>query len=141
MLGDELLPAALGRRGEVDVDEAVARRVQVGLEGEHRLLVGHVLVLGVKVVDELYPGQEASWRRVLGSRYRATTGSIRRVSGGTGFSFPQSFEKYFNIKDDPLKQCTTTFAFLCCGVCLCSVCITYSTWGTPAAINLLSGGQ
>ena len=61
VLWDELLPAALGGRGEVDVDEAVSRGVQVGLEGEHRLLVGHVLVLGVKVVDELDPGQEA-WR-------------------------------------------------------------------------------
>lgn len=59
VLRDELLPVALIRRGEVDVDEPVARRVQVGLEGEHRLLVGHVLVLGVEVVDELHPRQKS----------------------------------------------------------------------------------
>lgn len=58
VLRDELLPVALIRGGEVDVDEAVARRVQVGLEGEHRLLVGHVLILGVEVVDELHPRQK-----------------------------------------------------------------------------------
>lgn len=59
VLRDELLPPALIRESEVDVDEPVARRVQVGLEGEHRVLVGHVLVLGVKVVDELHPRQES----------------------------------------------------------------------------------
>lgn len=59
VLRDKLLPPALIRGSEVDVDEPVARRVQVGLEGEHRVLVGHVLVLGVKVVDELHPRQES----------------------------------------------------------------------------------
>lgn len=51
MLRDELFPLALSGRGKVDVDEAVTRGVQVGLECEQRALVGHVLVLGVKVVD------------------------------------------------------------------------------------------
>lgn len=51
MLRDELLPVALSWRGEVDVDQAVTRSVQVGFECEQRALVGHVLVLGVKVVD------------------------------------------------------------------------------------------
>lgn len=51
MLRDELFPVALIRRGEVDVDEAVTRGVQVGLEREQRALVGHVLVLSVEVVN------------------------------------------------------------------------------------------
>lgn len=59
VLRDELNPLTLSRGGEVDVDEPVARRVQVGLEGEDRVLVGHVLVLRVKVVDELHPRQKS----------------------------------------------------------------------------------
>lgn len=51
VLRDELFPVALIRRGKVDVDEAVTRGVQVGLEREQRALVRHVLVLGVEVVD------------------------------------------------------------------------------------------
>lgn len=51
VLRDELLPAALSRRGKVNVDEAVTRGVQVGLEREQRALIGHILVLGVKVID------------------------------------------------------------------------------------------
>ncbi len=51
VLRDELLPVALSWRGKVDVDQAVTRGVQVGLECEQRALVGDVLVLGVKVVD------------------------------------------------------------------------------------------
>lgn len=59
MLRDELLPVAWIRRSKVDVDEAITRRVQVGLEREHRVLVGDVFVLGVKVVDELHPRQKS----------------------------------------------------------------------------------
>ena len=62
MLRDELLPAALGGRGKVDVDEAITWGVQVRLEREQRVLVGHVLVLGVKVVDQLHPRQK-SWNK------------------------------------------------------------------------------
>lgn len=51
MLRDELLPVALRRRGKVDVDEAVTWGIQVRLECEQRVLVGHVLILRVKVVD------------------------------------------------------------------------------------------
>lgn len=51
MLRDELFPVALSGRGKVDVDEAVARGVEVGLEREQRVLIGHVLVLSVKVID------------------------------------------------------------------------------------------
>lgn len=59
VLRDQLPPVALSRGGKVDVDEAVARRVQVCFERERRAFVGHVLVLGVKVVNELHPWQES----------------------------------------------------------------------------------
>lgn len=59
MLRDELLPVSLIRRGEVDVDESVTRCVQVGLKSEQGSLIGHVFVLRVKVVNQLYPGQKS----------------------------------------------------------------------------------
>lgn len=67
MLRDQLRPVALRRRGKVDVDEAVTGGFQIGLEREHRALVGDVLVLGVKVVDELHPWQK-SWILQSGTR-------------------------------------------------------------------------
>lgn len=59
MLRDELLPVFLIWRGEVDVDESVTRGVQVGLKSKQSSLVGHVFILRVKVVNQLYPGQKS----------------------------------------------------------------------------------
>lgn len=58
MLRDELLPLTGDRPSEVHVDETVARSVQVRFESKHGALVRHVLVLGVKVVDQLHPRQQ-----------------------------------------------------------------------------------
>lgn len=43
---------------QVNVDQAVARGVQVGAEGEHTALVGDVRVLRLKVVHQLHPRQQ-----------------------------------------------------------------------------------
>lgn len=58
MLWDELLPLIGCWLGEVHIDETVAWSVQVRFEGKHSVLVRHVLVLGVKVVDQLHPRQQ-----------------------------------------------------------------------------------
>ena len=41
---------------EVNVDELVLGGFQVGLEGEQRALIGDVLVLSVKIVNQFHPG-------------------------------------------------------------------------------------
>lgn len=43
---------------DVDVDEPIARSIQVGVEREQRSLVGDVGVLGLKVVYKLDPRQQ-----------------------------------------------------------------------------------
>lgn len=52
-------PGLLGVR-EVNVDQAVVRRVAICLERENRALVGHVVILSFEVVDQLHPLQD-SW--------------------------------------------------------------------------------
>lgn len=59
MLRDELFPVARIRRSKVDIDEAITWSVQVGLEGEQCVLVGDILVFGVKIVNELHPRQKS----------------------------------------------------------------------------------
>lgn len=59
MLRDELFPVARIRRSKVDVDKAITWSVQVGLEGKQCVLVGDILVFGVKIVDELHPRQNS----------------------------------------------------------------------------------
>lgn len=59
MLRDQFFPVALSRRGKVDVDETVTWGIQVGFESEQRALIGHILILGIKVVNELHPWQKS----------------------------------------------------------------------------------
>lgn len=43
---------------DVDVNELIARSIQVGVEGEQRSLIGDVGVLGLKVVYKFDPRQQ-----------------------------------------------------------------------------------
>lgn len=58
MLRNENFPLGLVGVREVDVDQPVIGGVAVGLEGEHRTLVGYVIVLPFKVVYQFYPLQD-----------------------------------------------------------------------------------
>lgn len=59
MLGKQRGPVLPLRFLDVYVDETVPRGIQVGVEGEHRSLVGDVRVLGVEVVHQFDPRQQA----------------------------------------------------------------------------------
>lgn len=65
VLRDQRGPVLLVRVLDVDVDEAVARRVQVGAEREHAALVGHVGVLRLEVVHQPDPRQQTCRTRTF----------------------------------------------------------------------------
>lgn len=58
MLGNDRGPMLPLRSLDVDVDEPIARRIQVGVEREQRSLIGDVGVLGLKVVYNFDPWQQ-----------------------------------------------------------------------------------
>ena len=64
MLRYECFPVLLGWFLDVYVDETVSRSVQIGVESEYSSLIGDIGVLGVKVVHEFDPWQQA-WRRTF----------------------------------------------------------------------------
>lgn len=56
VLWDDCGPVLPLRLLDVDVDETIARSIQVGVEREQRSLVGDVGVLGLEVVYKFDPG-------------------------------------------------------------------------------------
>ncbi|GAA6078436.1 uncharacterized, partial [Tachysurus ichikawai] len=46
----------------VDVDDAVTRSFQIGLEGEHSALIGDVGVLRLERIHQLHPRQQTCTR-------------------------------------------------------------------------------
>lgn len=59
MLWKQCSPVLPLRFLDVYVDETVPRGIQVGVEGEHSSLIGDVRVLGVEVVHQFDPRQQA----------------------------------------------------------------------------------
>lgn len=58
VLWDDCGPMLPLRSLDVDVDEPIARSIQVGVEREQRSLIGDVGVLGLKVVYKFDPRQQ-----------------------------------------------------------------------------------
>lgn len=65
MLWYEGSPVLFVRFLDINVDKTIARSIQVGTESEYSSLVGHIWVLGFKVVHKFDPWQQACRGRLI----------------------------------------------------------------------------